>query len=112
MKSSVGNKLYIFSITLLMLILCNPLIINAQGLSSSKDSERSQWNISVYLGSTNSGPAEDIEQAMINSEFNDVSTRLGMRKVYPHSETGIGGFGSYPWLVSIQRSFSDKMSAG
>ncbi|MCP4724598.1 MAG: hypothetical protein GY863_06165, partial [bacterium] len=47
-----------------------------------------------------------------NSEFNDVSTRLGMRKVYPHSETGIGGFGSYPWLVSIQRSFSDKMSAG
>lgn len=73
--------------------------------SSMKKAHPSQrrWRFSVTWGTTGSGPAKDVEQAMIQDGFNETSPGgwFGGPTAHPFSRTGFGEIG-VPWSISVR----------
>ncbi|MFC1564809.1 hypothetical protein ACFL6G_07720 [candidate division KSB1 bacterium] len=100
----------IFTLCIMTNAMCST--VSAQEIIDDFNYEQSQWIISFQLGSTTSGPAKDIEQAMISSEFDDRFTLRGKTKSYPYSETGIGEYGSFTWTLSANRCVTSHFNTG
>jgi hypothetical protein len=70
--------------------------LGQEGVDSPAKPER-RCHVTLSLGTTSSGPAGDIESAMVASGFNETLDFLG-RTEYPFSRTGISGI---PWMISL-----------
>ena len=58
-------------------------------------------SLSYYLGHTSSGPASEIEMAMISSGWNETSPGFfGPAIKHPFSNTGFGALG-FPWMLGL-----------
>lgn len=71
------------------------------------------WYITASVGATSSGPAGDIEKAMVASGFNETSRGfLAWGDVtYPFSGTDFGEIGT-PWMIAIHYSINPPISLG
>lgn len=100
-------------LTISILITVYPVSMRA--LDGNHDSSQIQrrWSVSVYLGSALSGPAKDLEKAMIEYGFNqtfevdwfpwgDIS-----RTYYPRSNTE-----TWPWLLKIHYLLKPPFKVG
>ncbi len=80
--------------------------------------EPKRWRISFALGSSSSGPAGDIEAAMLNSGFDGASPEYeGLKGAivgwtqHPYSKTGFGEAG-FPWSFTATYSIKNNLKGG
>jgi len=83
--------------------------LGQESTNSSTKPER-RWVLTLSLGTTSSGPATDIESAMVASGFNKTSTVLGTT-AHPFSRTGAGVTGE-PWMISVQNKIKPPLLLG
>jgi hypothetical protein len=70
-----------------------------------------RWHLTASVGTTSSGPASDIERAMVASGFNQTYHGFLGPLTYPFSHTGIGEIGT-PWMIAIRYSINPRVSVG
>jgi hypothetical protein len=73
-------------------------VLGQESTESPTKPER-RWLVTLSLGTTSSGPAGDIESAMVASGFDETLDFLGKIE-HPFSRTGIGKIGN-PWMISL-----------
>jgi len=71
-----------------------------------------RWSLSFSLGATSSGPAKDIEKAMIRDGFDETSPGgfFGGPVGHPFSNTGFGEIG-FPWSIQMEYFVNQKCDA-
>ncbi|MDP8269576.1 MAG: hypothetical protein P9L97_12700 [Candidatus Tenebribacter davisii] len=81
-------------ILLLMALFLIPLYANSQETTNSTEVELKYWSFSIILAGRIGGPGEDIEDAMIEAEFNKFSPAswFGSGNSHPHSRMGKASF--------------------
>lgn len=73
-----------------------------------------RWLVTLSLATTSSGPAADIEKAMVASGFNQTSYGGFFSSgpiAHPFSRTGFGEIGS-PWMIGLHYSIRPPLSLG
>lgn len=72
----------------------------------------SRWFVTASLGTTSSGPASDIEAAMVAAGFNRPSPGFaGPPVAHPFSRTGAGDSGA-SWMVDVHRDVGRNLLLG
>jgi hypothetical protein len=80
--------------------------------SIAVNENRSFLSVSLSLASTSSGPAADLEDAMVVSRFNQASPGFfGGPVAHPFSRTGLGEIGT-PWMIALQYSIIPHLLLG
>ena len=94
-------------IILLMILFLIPLYANSQETTNSTEIEHKYWSFSIILAGRIGGPGEDIEDAMIEAEFNKFSPAswFGSGKSHPFSKIE-----KLSLLVSVKRYIKPQYS--
>jgi len=81
--------------------------------SITENGHRSILSVSLSLGTASSGPAADIEEAMISSGFNKTTPAgfFGGPIANPFSRTGFGTIG-LPWMIALHYSLRPPFLLG
>jgi hypothetical protein len=83
-----------------------------QESADSVDEIEPRWLVKLSLATTSSGPAADIEKAMVASGFNQASPAfVGPPIAHPFSRTGFGQIGS-PWMIALHYSIRPPFLLG
>ena len=72
-----------------------------------------RWSLSFSLGTTSSGPAGAVEDAMIRDGFDETSPGGWWHRgpvEHPYSHTGFGGSG-FPWSIQMEYYVNQKCDA-
>lgn len=85
-------------------------VLGQESTASPTKAER-RWLLTLSLGTTSSGPAADIENAMIASGFNKTSEGWGSSVEHPSSRTG-NGYTGYPWMIAVQNRIKPRLLLG
>lgn len=83
-----------------LLLVTQPLA----GQTTDRASDNARWHISLYAGTTSSGPAADLEAAFTREDYNESAgcVYLGCSKrTYPYSVTGWGQTG-LPFTAEVR----------
>ncbi len=99
----------LFIIMLSFLFIGYTSLIFAKENSNNPRSKLRPWSISLCLATTSSGPADDIEKAMIDARFNDTS--LATLVDHPFSRTGFGETGTL-WTIGFNYIFKAPFGVG
>lgn len=83
-----------------------------QGSAQPLTPPASRWFVTASLGATSSGPASDIEAAMVAAGFNRPAPGFGGSPIaHPFSRTGAGTTG-YSWRVDVHRALGRNLLLG
>ncbi len=96
--------LVILSSTVIALVL--PVCpATAQESADTQNEIEHRWLVTFSLATTSSGPANDIQKAMVASGFNQTSSGgfFGGPVAHPFSRTGFGAIG-FPWMIALRYS--------
>lgn len=110
-------KVLIIALTISILITVYPVSILAIDADDDSNQKLRRWAVSAYLGSASSGPAEDLEKAMIAHGFNqtfevDWFPFGGISQTtYPRSHTRTAMY-RLPWMLRIHYLLKPPFGVG
>lgn len=107
-------KKIMFVFALGLLLSGGDLFIFAKETSHDSKSGLKRWSISLSLATTSSGPAEDIEKAMVASGFNETTYNFFRQGniQHPFSRTGFDWFNRYSLMISAHYLLGPHFSVG
>ncbi|MEJ2677629.1 MAG: hypothetical protein P8174_00980 [Gemmatimonadota bacterium] len=98
------------AVALALLLAARPLA----GQTADEPSRDARWHFSLYVGTTSSGPAEDLEAAFTRESYNE-STGCGYLgcsgRTYPYSVTGWGQTG-LPFTAEVRFRVTGPVQLG